>query len=173
MQIHLLNTSYHKFFSSVSNLHKILIITYKYNMKKIDIKKLLIYILVPLLSGVLVGIITSGDMKSYNGFVPGWIFPVVWSILYILMGISSYLVRDNEEAINVYKTNLVINLAWTFIFFTFKMKILAFIWILLLIVIVSYMIYKFFKVKRLAAYLQIPYLLWLIFASILNLIEIL
>lgn len=142
-------------------------------MKKIDIKKILVYILVPLLSGVLVGIITSGDMKSYNGFVPGWIFPVVWSILYILMGISSYLVRDNEEAINVYKTNLVINLAWTFIFFTFKMKILAFLWILLLIVIVSYMIYIFFKVKRLAAYLQIPYLLWLIFASILNLIEIL
>ena len=142
-------------------------------MKKIDIKKILIYILVPLLSGVLVGIITSGDMKSYNGFVPGWIFPVVWSILYILMGISSYLVRDNEEAINVYKTNLVINLAWTFIFFTFKMKILAFLWILLLIVIVSYMIYKFFKGKRLAAYLQIPYLLWLIFASILNLMEIL
>jgi len=48
-------------------------------MKKIDIKKLLFYILIPLISGAVVGIITSGDMKSYNGFVPGWIFPVVWS----------------------------------------------------------------------------------------------
>ena len=76
-------------------------------MKKIDIKKLLFYILIPLISGAVVGIITSGDMKSYNGFVPGWIFPVVWSILYILMGISSYLVRDNEEDIKIYKTNLV------------------------------------------------------------------
>ena len=122
-------------------------------MKKIDIKKLLFYILIPLISGAVVGIITSGDMKSYNGFVPGWIFPVVWSILYILMGISSYLVRDNEEDINIYKTNLVVNLAWTFIFFTFNMKILAFLWILLLIVIVIYMIYKFFKVNKLGAYL--------------------
>ena len=142
-------------------------------MKKIDIKKLLFYILIPLISGAVVGIITSGDMKSYNGFVPGWIFPVVWSILYILMGISSYLVRDNEEDINIYKTNLVVNLAWTFIFFTFNMKILAFLWILLLIAIVIYMIYKFFKVNKLAAYLQIPYLIWLVFASILNLLEIL
>lgn len=142
-------------------------------MKKIDIKKLLFYILIPLISGAVVGIITSGDMKSYNGFVPGWIFPVVWSILYILMGISSYLVRDNEEDINIYKTNLVVNLAWTFIFFTFNMKNLAFLWILLLIVIVIYMIYKFFKVNKLAAYLQIPYLIWLLFASILNLLEIL
>lgn len=142
-------------------------------MKKIDIKKLLFYILIPLISGAVVGIITSGDMKSYHGFVPGWIFPVVWSILYILMGISSYLVRDNEEDINIYKTNLVVNLAWTFIFFTFNMKILAFLWILLLIAIVIYMIYKFFKVNKLAAYLQIPYLIWLLFASILNLLEIL
>lgn len=142
-------------------------------MKKIDIKKLLFYILIPLISGAVVGIITSGDMKSYNGFVPGWIFPVVWSILYILMGISSYLVKDNEEDINIYKTNLVVNLAWTFIFFTFNMKILAFLWILLLIAIVIYMIYKFFKVNKLAAYLQIPYLIWLLFASILNLLEIL
>ena len=142
-------------------------------MKKIDIKKLLFYILIPLISGAVVGIITSGDMKSYNGFVPGWIFPVVWSILYILMGISSYLVRDDEEDINIYKTNLVVNLAWTFIFFTFNMKILAFLWILLLIVIVIYMRYKFFKVNKLAAYLQIPYLIWLLFASILNLLEIL
>ena len=80
------------FFQVAVILHKIVIITYKYNMKKIDIKKLLFYILIPLISGAIVGIITSGDMKSYNGFVPSWIFPVVWSILYILMGISLYLV---------------------------------------------------------------------------------
>lgn len=119
------------------------------------------------------GIITSGDMKSYNGFVPGWIFPVVWSILYILMGISSYLVREDDDALNIYKVNLVVNLAWSFIFFTFNMKILAFLWIILLIVIVCYMIYKFFKVKKIAAYLQIPYLIWLLFAGFLNLLEIL
>lgn len=161
------------FFQVAVILHKIVNITYKYNMKKIDIKKLLFYILIPLISGAIVGIITSGDMKSYNGFVPGWIFPVVWSILYILMGISSYLVREDDDALNIYKVNLVVNLAWSFIFFTFNMKILAFLWIILLIVIVCYMIYKFFKVKKIAAYLQIPYLIWLLFASFLNLLEIL
>ena len=93
------------FFQVAGILHKIVIITYKYNMKKIDIKKLLFYILIPLISGAIVGIITSGDMKSYNGFVPGWIFPVVWSILYILMGISSYLVREDDDALNIYLSN--------------------------------------------------------------------
>jgi tryptophan-rich sensory protein len=78
-------------------------------MKKIDIKKLLFYILIPLISGAIVGIITSGDMKSYNGFVPGWIFPVVWSILYILMGISSYLVREDDDALNIYKDGVLMD----------------------------------------------------------------
>ena len=148
-----------------------MIITYKYNMKKIDIKKLLFYILIPLISGAIVGIITSGDMKSYNGFVPGWIFPVVWSILYVLMGISSYLVREDDDALNIYKVNLVVNLAWTFIFFTFNMKILAFLWIILLIVIVCYMIYKFLKVKKIEAYLQIRYLICLLCAVFRYMVE--
>ena len=135
-------------------------------------------IVVPLLISGLVGVITSKYIDYTSLSQPSWappsfLFPIVWTILYILMGISSYLVRDNEEDINIYKTNLVVNLAWTFIFFTFNMKILAFLWILLLIVIVIYMIYKFFKVNKLAAYLQIPYLIWLLFASILNLLEIL
>ena len=141
-------------------------------MKKIDMKKLLFYILIPLISGAIVGIITSGDMKSYNGFVPGWIFPVVWSILYIMLGISSYLVKDDEDLLAIYKVNLIINLAWSFIFFTFNMKILSFLWIILLIIITIYMIIKYYKYNKLSAYLLIPYLFWLIFASILNIISI-
>lgn len=142
---------------------------------KIDIrnyKTLLIYIAVPLLLGTVVGFLTSSGTSSYNGFVPGWVFPIVWSILYILMGISSYLVRDNKRLINIYKLNLIVNLTWPFIFFTFNLKVFAFFWILLLIIIVGYMIYEFYKENKLAGYLLIPYLLWLVFAAVLNLMQI-
>ena len=142
-------------------------------MKKQDIKKLIIYILVPLISGAIIGLLTCVDTKNYDGLVPGIVFPIVWSILYIMMGISSYLVKDDEDLISIYKLNLVINLAWSFIFFTFNMKLLAFLWIILLIVITIYMIIKFYKYNKVSAYLLVPYLLWLIFASVLNMIEIL
>lgn len=137
-----------------------------------DYKKILFYVAVPLLLGTIVGFLTSKDTSSYQGIVPGWVFPIVWSILYILMGISSYLVRDNKKLINIYKLNLFVNLMWSFIFFTFDLKVLAFFWILLLIIIVGVMIYEFYKENKLSAYLLIPYLLWLVFASILNLLQI-
>lgn len=137
-----------------------------------DYKKILFYVLVPLLLGGLVGILNRGSFSNYDGIVPAWIFPVVWSVLYILMGYSSYLISDNKRLLNIYKVNLVLNLLWTFIFFMFNLKVLAFFWILLLVVIVGVMIYEFYKENKLAAYLLIPYFLWLIFASILNLIQI-
>ena len=112
------------------------------NMKKIDYKKLILYVMIPLLLGGIVGFITSSESKNYDGIVDGWVFPVVWSILYILMGISSYIVRDNRELMNIYKVNLIVNLLWPIIFFSFGLMVL------------------------------IPYMLWLIFASILNLMEI-
>ena len=100
-----------------------------------DYKKILLYVSVPLLLGGLVGILNSGSFSNYSSFVPRWVFPVVWSILYILMGYSSYLVRNNKQLINIYKISLIINLLWSFIFFMFNLKVLAFFWILLLIVI--------------------------------------
>lgn len=142
----------------------------KINFK--DYKIILVYVLVPLLLGTLVGILTSGSTSNYEGLVPGFVFPIVWSILYILMGFSSYLVRDNEELINLYKLSLFVNLSWSFLFFSFDFKILAFFWILLLIFIVGIMIYRFYKENKLAGYLLIPYFLWLLFASILNLLQI-
>lgn len=142
----------------------------KINFK--DYKIILVYVLVPLLLGTLVGILTSGSTSNYDGLVLGFVFPIVWSILYILMGFSSYLVRDNEELINLYKLSLFVNLSWSFLFFSFDFKILAFFWILLLIFIVGIMIYRFYKENKLAGYLLIPYFLWLLFASILNLLQI-
>ena len=141
-------------------------------MKKIDYKKLILYIAIPLLLGGIVGFITSKESMNYNGIVDGWVFPIVWSILYILMGISSYIVRNNKELMSIYKVNLVINLLWPIIFFTLNFKVFGFFWILLLILVVGYMMYKFYNKNKISAYLLIPYLLWLIFASILNLMEI-
>lgn len=137
-----------------------------------DYKTILLYVAVPLVLGAIVGLLTRGETSNYQGIVPPIVFPIVWSILYILMGLSSYLVKDNKRLMNIYKLNLFVNLTWSFIFFTFNLKVLAFFWILLLILIVGIMIYEFYKENKLSAYLLIPYFLWLIFASILNLLQI-
>lgn len=139
---------------------------------KIDYKKLLIFILIPLSLGSLVGIITTPN-SNINSILPPWIFPVVWTILYILMGISSYLVyRDTSEIPKIYIIQLIFNLLWSFVFFKFKLLTLAFVWILLLILLVIIMIKDFLSKNKLAGYLQIPYLIWLFIAAILNLIII-
>lgn len=159
-------------------LHKCyicLFLSYYYNvmnMKKIDYKKLALYIAIPLVLGVIVGLIPLKASLSYNGPVPRWIFPIAWSILYVLMGISSYFISDNKNLLNIYKINLIVNLLWPIIFFLFKLKVLAFFWILILILIVGYMIYKFYQENKLSSYLLIPYILWLVFASVLNLLEL-
>ena len=150
----------------------VIFFTYIYNvidMGKIDFKKLAIYIAIPLVLGAIVGLITSKQSSNYDGPVPGWIFPVVWSILYILMGISSYLISNNKELLKIYYINLVVNLLWPIIFFSFGLETLAFFWILALIVIVGYMMYKYYMENRISAYLLIPYIIWLIFAAFLNL----
>ena len=153
----------------------VIFFTYIYNvidMRKINFKKLAIYIAIPLVLGAIVGIITSKQSSNYDGPVPGWVFPVVWSILYVLMGISSYLISDNKNLLKIYYINLGVNLLWPIIFFSFGLKTLGFFWILALILIVGYMMYKFYGENRTATYLLIPYILWLIFAAFLNLFAI-
>lgn len=143
------------------------------------IKKLAISIAIPVISGFIIGLISS----SYTNYTelnlpsfapPSILFPIVWTILYTLMGISAYLINDTKsykkrKALSIYKIQLIINLLWSIIFFVFNLKTLAFIWIILLIIAVISMIKSFYSISKLAGLLQIPYLLWLIFASILNL----
>lgn len=139
---------------------------------KLNIKRLLIFILVPLSLGTLVGILTTNN-SNVESILPPWIFPVVWTILYILMGISSYLIyEDTKEIPKIYIIQLIFNLLWSFVFFTLNLKTLAFIWILLLILLVIIMIKDFLSKNKLAGYLQIPYLIWLLIAATLNLILI-
>lgn len=145
---------------------------------KINYKSLIINILIPVGLGALVGFL-SGSSDGYKDMIqpsfapPGIVFPIVWTILYTLMGISSYLISQSnspykEKALFVYYLQLAVNLLWSFVFFTFHLYFLAFLWILLLIGLVIWMIIKFLPISKTAAYLQIPYLLWISFASILN-----
>lgn len=136
------------------------------------------YILFPLLLGILVGFIISSSMDYTDlnkPFLspPGFIFPIVWSILYILMGISyGLLVKKNLNTSgiqNIYYLQLLINLIWPILFFTFKLRLFSFLWILLLDVLIIVMIIQFYKKDKTAGLLQLPYLLWSLFASYLNL----
>ena len=144
-------------------------------MKKENIKTLIKSILAPLLLGTLVGIITSGSMDNFDKLIkpplspPGFLFPIVWTILYILMGISHYLTRNSSKCNKIYKEQLIVNLLWSIIFFTLKLRLIAFLTILLLIYLIIKMIITFYKESKPAAYLQIPYLLWCTFAAYLNL----
>lgn len=102
---------------------------------------------------------------------PKIVFPIVWTILYILLGISNYIINKNgkKEVPNlIYYIGLGINLVWPFIFFNLKEYLVALIWLIILIIFVITMIIEYFKINKLAAYLQIPYIIWLLFALYLN-----
>lgn len=105
---------------------------------------------------------------------PGWLFPIVWTALFILMGISAALIynshsKEKTPALWLYAAQLFVNFWWTIIFFCWELRLFAFVWILLLIALVIGMIVRFGRINKLAAWLQAPYLLWLVFASYLNL----
>ena len=133
----------------------------------------IISILIPLAVGSISALI-SGNMSSYTALnkpafsPPGYIFPIVWTILYILMGISSYS-PNKAKALLIYGIQLFFNFCWSILFFGFNLYLLAFIWLIALIFIIIIMIREFYAVTPLAAYLQIPYLIWCIFAAYLNL----
>ena len=102
---------------------------------------------------------------------PKIVFPIVWSVLYILLGVSNYIINNDrkEETANlIYYIGLAINLIWPFIFFNAREYLLALIWMALLIFFVILMVIEYFRKNKLAGYLQIPYLNWLLFALYLN-----
>lgn len=147
---------------------------------KIKFDKLWISILIPLAVGQISALLTRSPSTAYEMLnkssvsPPGAIFPIVWTILYILMGISCYLIitsgsEDTKNALFWYALQLTLNFFWSLIFFNLQLYLFAFVWLLLLIAVIIVMIMKFYKIDPLAAYLQIPYLLWCIFAAYLNL----
>lgn len=138
-----------------------------------SIKKLLKYIVVTFLIGSFFAIFIN-NRELYAELnkpidVPSIVFPIVWSILYLLMSISIYLTSSNKDAKKIYFLQLIVNSLWTLVFFGFRWYTFSFIWLLLLITLVTIMVIKFYKINKVATYINIPYLLWLLFAAYLNL----
>lgn len=134
-------------------------------------------ILIPLILGGIVGFIISGNM-DYNSLIqpklapPAILFPIVWTILYFLMGLSYAIITIysdlDSDVKTIYYSQLIVNLIWPIIFFVMKNRLLALIWIILLLILIIIMIVKFYKKNKVASLIQIPYLLWTIFATYLN-----
>lgn len=148
---------------------------------KFNLKRFLISISIPLLIGGLSALITSGNMDIYSSIVrpplspPSWVFPVVWSILYFLMGVSLYLVwnsdaseNERQRAFLLFIIQLFLNFIWSPIFFNKQWFLFAFVVLVFLWVVTLLMIISFYKISKPAGLLQIPYLLWLTFAGYLN-----
>ena len=150
---------------------------------KSNFKYFLISILISLGVGGLSALLTMGNMEVYNKLntpplsPPSILFPIVWSILFVFMGISSALVykdrsyplKAKEKALAIYGLSLFFNFFWSIIFFNLQNYAFAFIWILVLWVLILLTITNYYKINKTAALLQIPYLLWVSFASYLNL----
>ena len=147
-------------------------------------KKVLFFVcvMIPITVGSIASLITRDGMDSFQLMrqpalaPPDWLFPVVWTILYFLMGVSSYLVMSSsaskeqkEKAILLYEYQLAANFLWPTFFFHFEWYLFSFLWLVLLWILVFLMMIQFWKIDKRAAILNVPYLLWLTFAGYLNL----
>lgn len=149
---------------------------------KIKWKELIISVAIPLAVGGISGFLNRNSMKGFESLnqpplsPPGWLFPVVWTILYTLMGIASYLIytsyapkQKKKNALTVYGVQLFFNFVWSFLFFSFGLYTFAFVWIVILWALIILTTVLFSKISKPAAYLMIPYILWVTFAAYLNL----
>lgn len=134
------------------------------------------YIFLPLVLGSIVGLF-MGKYMDYNYLIqpllapPAIVFPIVWTIIYLLLGISFYLYKRDTLGNNIdtiYYLQLGVNLIWPIIFFVLKFRFIATIWIVILDILVIYMLKLFFKYSRVSGYLNIIYLAWIIFATYLS-----
>lgn len=149
---------------------------------KAKTKSLIINIAIPLAVGGLSALLTKDNMIMFE-YVrkpplspPGWLFPVVWTILYVLMGIAAHLVntshkpkQETDTALLFYGIQLLFNFFWSIFFFNMEEYLFAFIWLLAMWVFILITTVKFFRIDKRAGYLMLPYLLWVSFAAYLNL----
>ena len=148
------------------------------------IKPYVISVLIALGVGALSGFLSMEGMEIYQSNAvrppltpPSILFPIVWSVLYTLMGISAAIVwtkRDIDpdsayDGLKAYVFQLIMNFFWSLIFFNMGAYWFAFVWLFIMEVVIIYMIVRFYSVSPLAAYLQIPYAVWCLFALYLNL----
>lgn len=158
----------------------------RFNIFKINgefkILPLLINISIPVLGGFIVGYLNHNTMNTYDMLKkpfftpPNIVFPIVWTILYILMGIAAYRIfMRNKQGSNddggyfFYLIQLMVNFLWSFIFFTFRLYGISFILLIVLLILILITFVKFIKIDKIAALLLIPYLIWVSYAGVLNL----
>ncbi|MBR4099846.1 MAG: tryptophan-rich sensory protein [Clostridia bacterium] len=146
------------------------------------IKTYAISILIALAVGGLSAFFTRNSMNLYRDIItpplspPSILFPIVWTVLFILMGISAAMIyldknasgAQKSSALATYILSLIVNFFWSLIFFNLRAFLFAFLWLLLLLYLVIRTIMKYYKINRVAAYLQIPYALWVTFAGYLT-----
>ena len=135
-------------------------------------------VLIPIIVGGIVGLIIS-DSIDYDTLTkpflspPSLLFPIMWTVLYFLMGISYGILKirhlDDTKIKIIYYLQLFVNAFWSIFFFSLKWRLFSFIWILLLDFLVGWMIVLFYRKNKTASLLQLPYLFWILFASYLNL----
>ncbi len=145
----------------------------------VNLKRLLIALAVPLAVGALSAFASGSFSEQYAVIVkppmspPGWVFPIVWTLLYLAMGYASYLVmsvggRDAKDAMTVYYVQLVLNFLWPILFFRFRLYTFSVFVLILLVAAVTVMVIRFSHVDERAGYLTLPYLIWLCYALYLN-----
>lgn len=150
-------------------------------MKKSKVKMLIVFLCIPLAIGGLSALLSGGfgnmytDLKQPPLAPPAWLFPVVWTILYLLMGISAWLIwlcsysqASFKQTMAPFWIQLFFNFFWTILFFRWRLLYFASFWLIALILCIWWMIRSFLPVSRKAAYLQIPYLIWCCFAAYLS-----
>ena len=148
---------------------------------KPDIKKILKNLAIPLLIGFIAGFLTRQGTENFALNVkqppfapPAVLFPIVWTFLYALMGFSAYIIESSPQtsqrnrALVLYYIQLFFNFLWSFIFFNFNNYLAAFVWIVALLILIIATTIEFYKIKPIAGYLMIPYILWVTFAAVLN-----
>ena len=145
-----------------------------------NIKTLIICLAIPIVVGGLSALL-SGGMDNFDTLIkpplspPGWLFPVVWTILYLMMGFASFLVYTanaptykKNSALLVYGIQLFFNFLWSIIFFRFEAYLFAFIWLVVMWVLILITLVRFWEIRKSAGYLLIPYFVWVAFAGYLN-----
>lgn len=149
---------------------------------KINWKRLIACLAIPLAVGTAAGLLTMDGMRTFDQLTkpplspPGWLFPVVWTILYLLMGYASYRVleadaskQEKQQGLILYGAQLLVNFLWPFVFFSLQWYLTAF-WILIALWLLVYLTSRYFaKADEIASDLLLPYILWLTFAGYLNL----
>lgn len=149
---------------------------------KKNIFALIVCIFIPQLIGLLSGFLTKDSYEQYQNLIqpkfapPPWLFPIVWTILFLLMGIASYRIlmlkgvkNGVKNALFYYGLQLFFNFFWTILFFGLGLRGLAFIELLVLLILIIITCIKFYIIDKIAGYLFIPYIIWVGFAGYLNL----